>query len=175
MLNKFLEDRNVYVFDTEFIEYPRTIDFVSIGICEYSFKDKEIKSELYLVSNEFNPDKASEWVKQNVLDKLNTTERNSLKEIKDKLLKYIKPNPIFIAYCSDYDWVNFCWIFGSMSDLPKDFPMYCIDLRQEIDIYESISKTKFKWQKVDKEQKHNALYDTKYECIALTDLLSFNY
>lgn len=39
----------------------------------------------------------------------------------------------FYGYYADYDWVVFCWLFGKMKDLPKGFPMYCIDLKQEID------------------------------------------
>lgn len=39
----------------------------------------------------------------------------------------------FYAYNADYDWVVFCWLFGRMIDLPKGFPMYCFDLKQELD------------------------------------------
>lgn len=39
----------------------------------------------------------------------------------------------FYAYYADYDWVVFCWLFGTMMDLPKGFPMYCIDLKQMYD------------------------------------------
>lgn len=41
--------------------------------------------------------------------------------------------PEFYAYYCAYDWVAFCWIFGKMKDLPKDFPMYCRDLKQIFD------------------------------------------
>lgn len=41
--------------------------------------------------------------------------------------------PQFYAYYADYDWVAFCWLFGKMLDLPTGFPMYCIDLKQELD------------------------------------------
>lgn len=44
-----------------------------------------------------------------------------------------KLNPEFYAYYADYDWVVFCSLFGRMIDLPKGFPMYCIDLKQYID------------------------------------------
>lgn len=47
---------------------------------------------------------------------------------------YCKPEDIkFYGYYSDYDWVVFCWLFGKMIDLPKGFPMYCIDLKQTLD------------------------------------------
>lgn len=42
-------------------------------------------------------------------------------------------NPEFYAYYADYDWVVFCWLFGRMIDLPKEFPMYCRDLQQTKD------------------------------------------
>lgn len=42
-------------------------------------------------------------------------------------------NPEFYGYYADYDWVVFCWLFGKMIDLPQGFPMYCIDLKQELE------------------------------------------
>ena len=42
-------------------------------------------------------------------------------------------SPKFYAYYAGYDWVVFCWLFGKMIDLPKGFPMYCIDLKQSLD------------------------------------------
>lgn len=41
--------------------------------------------------------------------------------------------PQFYAYFADYDWVVFCWLFGRMLDLPKNFPYYCRDLKQMLD------------------------------------------
>lgn len=49
-------------------------------------------------------------------------------EISDKTKE-----PEFYAYYADYDWVVFCWLFGRMIDLPKGFPMYCKDLKQNVD------------------------------------------
>ncbi len=40
----------------------------------------------------------------------------------------------FYGYYADYDWVVFCWLFGNMMKLPKGFPMYCIDLKQMLDV-----------------------------------------
>lgn len=42
----------------------------------------------------------------------------------------IPGSPEFYAYYADYDWVVFCSLFGRMIDLPKEFPMYCKDLKQ---------------------------------------------
>jgi len=44
-----------------------------------------------------------------------------------------KDKPEFYAYYADYDWVVFCWLFGSMMNIPKGFPMYCNDLKQDLD------------------------------------------
>ena len=41
--------------------------------------------------------------------------------------------PEFWGYFSDYDWVVFCQIFGSMVHLPSGWPMYCHDLKQLCD------------------------------------------
>ncbi len=47
----------------------------------------------------------------------------------------IDTSPIeFYAYYADYDWVVLAWLFGRMIDLPKGFPMYCNDLKQELDM-----------------------------------------
>lgn len=45
----------------------------------------------------------------------------------------IYSNPEFYAYYADYDWVVFCWLFGTMMNLPNGFPMYCKDLKQIYD------------------------------------------
>jgi len=52
---------------------------------------------------------------------------------KENTEKIIPKDINFYAYYADYDWVVFCWLFGRMIDLPKGFPMYCIDLKQELD------------------------------------------
>lgn len=59
------------------------------------------------------------------------------KPVVDKTLNYKiigkRMAPQFYGYYCDYDWVVFCWLFGKMIDLPKGFPMYCIDLKQCLD------------------------------------------
>lgn len=39
----------------------------------------------------------------------------------------------FYGYFSDYDWVLFCSLFGTMMNLPEHFPKYCRDLKQTLD------------------------------------------
>ena len=146
-----------YFLDTEFIEDGKTIDLISIGMVG------EDGRELYLVSNEFNVNKAwrNEWLRTNVLyaifqdsylhdqsfadceftfhslvEKLtdNPSVCQGRKQIKDAVLAFCDPSqygvPEFWGWYADYDWVVFCQLFGAMIDLPKDYPMYCNDLKQ---------------------------------------------
>ncbi|MDD1438176.1 3'-5' exoribonuclease [Dolichospermum sp. ST_sed10] len=88
-----------------------------------------------------------------------------------------KVNPEFYGYYSDYDWVVFAQLFGTMMDLPVGFPMYCIDLKQTLDEkalmydddqYSNLDiegkveyvKTNSKYPKQTNE--HNALADAKW-------------
>lgn len=54
-------------------------------------------------------------------------------EYLEAAIKNNKYKPEFYGYYSDYDWVVFCWLFGRMIDLPKGFPKFCIDLKQDYD------------------------------------------
>jgi len=97
-------------------------------------------------------------------------------ELSPNSISPVNMTPInFYAYYADYDWVVFCWLFGRMIDLPKGFPMYCIDLKQELDNkaidFEKESwigkgngveylKDRIEYPKQDNE--HNALDDAKW-------------
>lgn len=50
----------------------------------------------------------------------------------EELKEYFPSKIEFYGCYSDYDWVVFCWLFGRMIDLPKGFPKFCIDLKQEL-------------------------------------------
>lgn len=47
--------------------------------------------------------------------------------------------PIFYNYYGAYDHVVLCWLFGKMVDLPNGFPMYSVDLKQEL--YMKLNRT----------------------------------
>jgi len=153
-----------YYIDTEFIEYPNTIDLISIGIkCEDG-------RTFYAESTEFDLSKASDWVKEKVISHLYFYNKDTvlanlllsdmdlvvfanLKTIKNKIIEFIGNDiPEFWGYYADYDWVVFCWLFGSMIDLPEGWPMYCKDLKQLLD---ESGKAEFP-KPVDE---HNALSD----------------
>lgn len=160
-----------YFLDTEFIEDGKTIDLISIGIVS------EDNRELYLISSEYDYYKASDWVKENVIQPMHEAAKLQLMDehlsietfhktiglskqaIKDAIKIFVKPKlygmPEFWAYFADYDWVVFCQIFGTMMDLPDKFPMFCLDLKQEMYL-----------NKIEKlaapKGIHNALVDAKW-------------
>lgn len=164
-----------YFLDTEFIERPGSIQLISIGIVG------EDGRTFYAENTSFDERQADDWVRENVLSKLlwwgnpdsikgycNASVHNAdtsaeqyevfgtITMIRDTLLSFFRssydPSPEFWGYYADYDWVIFCWIFGRMIDLPKEFPMYCRDLKQMLD---ESGKEKIP----DPEGEHNALVD----------------
>jgi len=166
-----------YYLDTEFIERPCTIDLISIGIvCEDG-------RELYAESDEFNPSDASDWVKENVIKHLWSKQSDksqfngwsrdggkgglmSCDQIRWEISRFVEhDNPEFWGYYADYDWVVFCWLFGSMVDLPEGWPMYCRDLKQLCD---SIGNPELPKQG---EGEHNALEDARWNKMAHDFLL----
>jgi len=65
------------------------------------------------------------------LENLEAQRKKANPNLKGFKKEHLNWTPIeFYAYYADYDWVAFCWLFGKMIDLPKDFPKYCIDLQQ---------------------------------------------
>lgn len=82
-----------------------------------------------------------------------------------ELLKRKNQLPKFYGYYCDYDWVVFCWLFGKMIDLPKGFPMYCIDLKQTLDEKSKYSLAKPITNDINypkQTNEHNALADAKW-------------
>ena len=152
-----------YWFDTEFIENGATIDLISIGLvaedgreyyainrdCKFRKASQWVKEN---VISQLPPRKVnlsdpsiSPRIKQESLA------WKSKRDIAFEVLEFIKEpfytalsygalkntpmddSPEFWAYYADYDWVVFCQLFGTMMDLPKGFPMYCRDIKQECD------------------------------------------
>lgn len=151
-----------FTFDTEFIEDGKTIDLISIGIINI-----DTNEELYLISSDFDASKANEWVKTNVLSKLDEHEPRYTKQaIKSKILDFCGSNPEFYAYYTAYDWVVFCQIFGKMIDLPKGYPMLATDLKQEI-LRQGITKEQLP---PDPTNEHNALDDARWNVLVYKQL-----
>jgi hypothetical protein len=58
-------------------------------------------------------------------------------QIKSELIAFFDPEkygkPEIWGWCSGYDWVAFCQLFGAMMELPADYPHYMCDIQQVLD------------------------------------------
>jgi 3' exoribonuclease, RNase T-like len=119
-----------YFYDCEFIEDGRTIELVSIGVVA------EDGREFYAVSTEFDPSRAIEWVRRNVLDKLpGPADRawRSRERIRGDLLAFLTEldEPIELwAWMAGYDHVTLAQLWGDMRALPRAIPRFTHELRQ---------------------------------------------
>lgn len=135
-----------YFLDTEFAEKRGSIDLISIGIVS------EDGREFYAEVDRFDDSVCNQWVRENILPKLWSRQKDkspfnawsrdggcgglmTVAEIASGVQQFVGSHekPQFWGYYCDYDWVVFCWLFGSMIELPKGWPMYCRDLKQWCD------------------------------------------
>lgn len=103
----------------------------NLPVIEYNFTYKNLKKLInkYGKTNKQIAEEVKEFCSKHLLC-------NRLKDKNEKTINQVEADSTpkeFYGYYSDYDWVVFCWLFGKMIDLPKEFPMYCIDLKQEMD------------------------------------------
>jgi hypothetical protein len=107
-------------------KYGKSLETISkeiIDFCNDNEKNIEYKSAIDM--NFYN----NESFYKNALSRLKRGDVSSVK-MKKQLVGTCDIK--FYAYYADYDWVTFCWIFGKMINLPKNFPKYCIDIKQII-------------------------------------------
>lgn len=154
-----------WFLDTEFIEDGKTIDLISIGIVNEAWTGEKDRV-YYAINDECDFRRANEWVRQNVIPLL--PERHSeegrmlykpRKMIRREILEFLgnDEKPEFWAHYADYDWVAFCQLFGRMVDLPPNFPMLCMDLKQWM------IQLKFPNDRLPlQENEHNALDDARW-------------
>lgn len=148
-----------FFLDTEFFEDgPKVpIKLISIGIVA------ESGEQLYVVNNDFNFDYSSDWlranVKPNLMDgKPDVLPFQSIGHFVQAFISRVSGSekPEFWGYYSDYDWVVFCQLFGNMVNLPKTFPMFCLDIKQYAVM---LGNPKLPKQLM---ASHNALYDARW-------------
>jgi 3' exoribonuclease, RNase T-like len=108
----------------------------------------------YAINYDCDFSKASDWVQENVLIYLpfkpiklqagynasgnfvDTGMWRRRQFIAKDILRFVGEDTTkieFWAYYASYDWVALCQLFGTMMNLPSNFPMYCKDLKQECD------------------------------------------
>lgn len=137
----------VYTYDCEFIErgHRHPLTLISIGMVasdgrEFYAQNLEMGSA-YILSEE------GSWLRENVVPHLEGWDHVNNRpgttkpwwyhhEIRDLLMDFTNPSKHgeierFVAYYADYDHVLLCQLFGRMIDLPKGYPMYTFDLKQE--------------------------------------------
>jgi hypothetical protein len=139
-------------FDTEFEENGTTIELISLGAVA------ENGSEFYAESSEFDWEIADPWLHTHVRPHL-TGPAMSKQALADAFLNWVHAQtvrPQFWAYYGDYDWVVLCRLYGRMIDLPDTFPMFCLDLKQEM-IRLGVEKSA-----IINHQEHNALSDAQW-------------
>lgn len=136
-------------------------------IDKYGKSNEQIAAEI----KDFISYKEIYGVKDYLIVEGTTHEFRRLYENRMDILKHKNQLPEFYAYYADYDWVVFCWLFGKMIDLPKGLPMYCNDIKQEMDRIEKEYNYKgsdiiFDCKKLPNYPKqtneHNALADARW-------------
>jgi len=147
-----------YWYDTEFVEDGTTIDLISIGIVCEDGREYYAQSAEFLVHG-----KPNEWVQANVIPHLGN-EWTVRATIRDEILAFMDREqygkPELWGYFSAYDNVVFCWLFGTMMQLPKGFPMYTRDIKQWCD---SLGNPRLPEQG---KGEHNALSDARWNKVA---------
>jgi hypothetical protein len=122
-----------YFVDTEFIDDGKTIDLISIGIVA------EDGREFYAESDEFDREKAGDWVKEHVYPHLSgyCAILSTRQSIKEAIMRFLDVEafgtPEFWGWCAAYDWVALCQVFGPMMNLPVGWPHYIRDIQQVLD------------------------------------------
>jgi hypothetical protein len=119
-----------YFLDTEFIDTGSTIDLISIGIVSSDGR------EYYAQDCTCDLSKASDWVQENVIVHLAPTWK-SREQIQRDLLAFMDVEqygkPALYGWCCAYDFVALCQLFGTMMDLPQDWPHYMRDIQFVLD------------------------------------------
>lgn len=183
--------------DTEFTGLYQYTELISIAIVA------ETGEEFYAEFTDFNKDKVSSWVEDNVVAHLFVDAKNqsfdlrkmhllgNRNEVKSALLIWLNqfalkkdiegnilPSLQFWADVPHYDWVLFCELFGGALNIPKNIYYMCFDLATLI-----FSKT----DKCDNERNdiiditkmpnfiklHNALYDAHQGRLIYQTLLEY--
>lgn len=176
--------KNMKVFyDFEFKETYGTVDRISVGMV------REDGNELYRVFNDFNTTAVAKdwWLMQNVMSSIDHEEvtshitglgtpvkdliitdsnARSTLEIRQDIIDFTSDIwPDFWAWYGAYDHVALCGIFGSMIDLPKNFPMFTQDIKQ---LHKAKGSPEMPKQP---EGKHNALADARFNIVRYNHLI----
>ena len=169
-------------FDTEFTGLHQNTTLIAIGLVS------ECGKTFYAEFNDYDKSQVDDWIKENVINKLERPNENSIMEsaysigrgneflkafgdkdgIKGYLEKWLSQfeNVEMWSDCLSYDWVLFNNIFGTAFDIPKNvyyIPFDICTLFKTKGIDPDISREEFAEMNPDygKINKHNALFDAQ--------------
>jgi hypothetical protein len=155
------ESRGVrYFYDLEFGDTAPGVTLVSVGVVA------EDGREYYAVSSEFDPLDVHPWVAEHVIPQLppaSTWKPRAV--IADELVEFFGEDPVWWAWYGAYDHVALCQLWGRMTQLPRAFPRFTLDVRQ---LWEHLGRPPLPSQESGL---HDALADArhvrvKYESLA---------
>lgn len=156
-------------FDTEYFYHGKEIQLISIGMI------KETGEEYYAISKDFDIDKPNKWIQKNVIKKLDMVRKNT-SLIKNEILEFVggsteglhRVNIEIWGYFCAYDWVLLLELLGGIKNIPSFFPLYCRELRQEMD------RLKYPLKNIPRSlNKHHALFDAKRNKVLHETLLIY--
>lgn len=149
---------NKIYFDFEFIEsgpenpiYP-----ISLGMI------KETGEMDYIIFKDIPWHKANQWVLDNIAPTINKDARDSTQPVlnrdqaKQRIIEFAGERPQFWGYFCSYDWVLMSQIHGIMMELPNNWPMHPMDLKQEM-VRLGVKRSEL--NHIENEQEHHALAD----------------
>lgn len=160
-------------YDCEFIEDGHTIDLISIGMVAEDGRElyavnrhapwRRIKKHDWLMANVVPhlPQPHGDWIRQMPkswpVDFHNPAVK-AREAIRDDVRAFVEatPDAELWAWYGAYDHVCYAQLFGKMIDLPKGFPMWTNDLKQEVERLGSPSLPK------QEGAEHNALADARW-------------
>lgn len=155
-----------FFLDTEFIERGALHPIVPISIGIVS----ENGDEYYAEFSDVDWSMASDWVLANVKPHLRGYPKNK-EEIAQEIIEFVGESPEFWAYYADYDWVLFCQLYGKMIDLPKTWPMFCLDIKQ---FMYHVGIERPEEMMVQNYQEHDALADAHWNRGAFLWLMNYS-
>lgn len=124
-----------FFYDTKFIEDGKTIELISIGIVTVTEDDT---GSYYAVNADAQWDKIQQhpWLMKNVVPQLEIEYARSKHAIRSNLIDFVNKyqedgtDNEFWAYYGDYDHIVLAQLFGTMLQLPNNFPIFTMDIKQ---------------------------------------------
>lgn len=118
-----------FFFDTEFHEDKHGIELISIGIV------KANGEEYYAVNSNYDQNRATPWLKENVVKKLHPSRYDkpyfrSEKQMRADIDSFCHDMTEVWGYCAAHDWYLLNRLMGGMMHKPAHWPWNCYDIKQ---------------------------------------------